>query len=91
MESNFSRWMKKVRDTQDQEIDCATCLEHVSRFVDIQLATGQAAQAMPLVAHHLHQCAVCREEYEVISELARLEAQDGLPSQEELIAQLKRP
>ena len=90
MEPKFSRWMRQVRDTQDEEISCSVCLDHISQYVDLELATGEAGQAMPLVSHHLHQCAVCREEYEVLSELARLEAHDDLPTQEELIEQLKR-
>lgn len=90
MEPKFSRWMKQVRDTQAEEIDCGVCLDHISQYVDIELATGEAAQAMPSVSHHLRQCAVCREEYELLSELARLEEQAALPTQAELIEQLKR-
>jgi len=90
MEPKFTRWVKQVRDTQDEEIDCSMCLDHISQFVDIELATGDAAQAMPQVDHHLHQCAVCREEYEALSELARLEILGDLPTEAELIAQLNR-
>jgi hypothetical protein len=90
MEQKFSRWMKQVRDTQDEEIDCSTCLDQVSYYVDLELATGEAAQSMPQVGHHLRQCVVCREEYETLRGLARLEARDELPTPDELIARLKR-
>jgi hypothetical protein len=90
MEPKFSRWMKQVRDTQDEEIDCSACLDQISRYVDLELATGEAAQSMPQVELHLRQCAVCREEFEVLSELARLEADDRLPDPAELAERLKR-
>jgi hypothetical protein len=89
MEPKFSRWMKQVRDTKDEEIDCSSCLDQISQYVDLELATGDAARSLPQVEHHLRQCAVCCEEYEVLSELARLEAQDNLPSQDEMIERLK--
>jgi predicted anti-sigma-YlaC factor YlaD len=90
MEPNFSRWIRQVRDTQDEEIDCSACLDQLAQYVDLELATGAAAQSMPQVSHHLYQCAVCREEYEVLAELARLEERDELPAPEELIERLKR-
>ncbi len=90
MEPKISRWMKQVRDTQNEEIDCSTCLDQISQYVDLELATGEAACSMPQVEHHLRLCAVCREEYEALSHLARLEAQGELPTTDELIARLKK-
>jgi hypothetical protein len=91
MEAKFSRWIKQVRDTQDEEINCSACLEQISDYVDLELATGDAARAMPQVRQHLNQCQVCREEYQVLRELARLEAVGDMPANDELSAQLKQP
>lgn len=89
MEPKFSSWMKQVGDTREEEIDCSECLDHISQFVDLELATGRAAQAMPGVQQHLHMCTVCREEYEILSDLARLESRGDLPGQDELTKKLK--
>lgn len=91
METKFSRWMRQVRDTRDEEIDCSACLDQISQYVDLELTRGEAAQVMPLVSHHLTQCAVCREEYGVLRELARLEMNGAMPTEEELLDQLQRP
>jgi hypothetical protein len=90
MEGKLSRWLKQVRDTQDEEIDCSACLDQISRYIDVELASGDAARALPQVGQHLGQCTVCREEYQLLRDLARLEANDRLPALEELIERLKR-
>ena len=90
MEPKLTRLMRRVRDTQESEIDCSACLDEISRYVELELADGEVERTMPLVHQHLHQCTVCFEEYQVLRELARLEASDDLPSPETLLAQLKR-
>lgn len=90
MKPNLSRWIKSVRDTQVEEITCSECLDQVSQYVDLELASGQAARQMPRVKQHLDQCLVCREEYQVLQELARMEAEGDLPKKEELLERLKR-
>jgi predicted anti-sigma-YlaC factor YlaD len=52
------------------------CFDLLARFVDLELAGGDPDPRLSVFRQHLEQCAVCREEYEVVSELARLEA-DG--------------
>ena len=89
-EAPFKRWIRQVRDTQENEIDCSECLEQLSNFVDLELALGEDGKRMPQVSQHLHQCTVCREEYEVLEQLARLEVDDALPEQADLIEKLKR-
>jgi hypothetical protein len=90
MEPKISHWMKHVRDTQDEEIDCSACLEQISEYVDLELATGEVTPAMSPVAQHLSQCAVCREEYQLLHDLAQLEADGELPTNEELAGRLRR-
>lgn len=90
MKSNYSRWLKRIIDTQEVEIDCTTCLNQISQYVDLELATGSAVDAMPQVSQHLGQCPVCNEEYQVLRDLAHLEVNGLLPTNEELSEKLKR-
>lgn len=89
MATKISRLIKRVNNTVENEINCSTCLEQISQYVDLELASGQAGQHMPLVAQHLDQCGVCHEEYQLLRELAVLESQGGLPSNNDLKSRLK--
>lgn len=90
MKAKLSDWIRHIRDTQDEEISCSACLEHISQYVDLELASGDASRAMPRVRQHLEQCQVCREEYQVLHELAHLEASGNLPGSDELAERLKK-
>ena len=83
-------WLKRVLETQDEEITCTECQDLVSKYVDLELETGEAAAHMPQLAHHLDQCPACWESYRILRELARLEAQGGMPDVRELKEWLKR-
>ncbi len=89
MKENFARWIKKIRNTQEVEINCSECLDQISQYVDLDLSTGQAAARMPQVKQHLDQCEVCHAEYLVLRDLARLDLEGGLPSNDDLTDRLK--
>lgn len=91
MGSNFSRLLKRIRDTQSEEIDCSACLDHISQYVDVEIDKGDAAQRLPLVKQHLDQCGVCFEEYQLLRDLARMEQSGSMPPASTLIDQLKNP
>ena len=76
----FERWLRNIYNTQEKEISCSECFDLVSGFVDLELAGGDPAVKMPLVIQHLHQCAACREEYETLRDLRRLEEDGEAPS-----------
>ena len=80
----LERWLQNIYQTRDQEISCSECFDLVSHFVDVELSGEDAATSMPQLKQHLDQCAACREEYETLRELARLENEDELPSSDEL-------
>jgi predicted anti-sigma-YlaC factor YlaD len=62
--------------TEDEELSCSECLDLLPRYVDLEIA-GQATDTrLARFPQHLEQCGVCREEYETVRELARLEAED---------------
>lgn len=80
----FEDWLKNIYRTQEEEISCSECFDQVSRFVDLEI-TGESAEIkMPRVKQHLNQCAACREEYETLLALRRLEEQGQLPSSDDL-------
>lgn len=85
----FSQLIRRVRDTQAEEIDCSACLDQVSQYVDLELAHGDPAERMPQVKQHLEQCGVCFEEYQLLRDLARMEQAGRPPVTGELKDQLR--
>jgi hypothetical protein len=83
------RLLRNVELTEEQEIDCTTCLEQVPVYVDRELAGAAVAQEMPELHLHLVQCGDCFEEYEVLRELVALELSSGLPDSSTLPQQLE--
>jgi hypothetical protein len=80
---DFDRLLRHIRETADQELSCTECFELVPRYVDVEVAGQDADAAVPGLRQHLDRCAVCREEYETLRDLARLEAQGRPPSIDE--------
>ena len=80
----FERWLKNIKDTQDEEISCSECFDLVSHFVEVELSGEDAAARMPQLKQHLSQCPACREEYETLRDLQRIENKGELPSTDDL-------
>ena len=80
----FTNWLKHIYETQEQEISCSECFDQVSRFIDLELEGKEAPTIMPELKHHLDQCRACREEYEALREIRRLEDEGNLPSLDDL-------
>jgi hypothetical protein len=75
MELDLDRLKKMARDiitARPDEIGCDECFEKLDRFVELELAGKNAAEALPLVQDHLERCMNCREEFEAL--LAALRA-----------------
>ncbi len=82
--NRFERWLQNIHDTQDKEISCSECFDIVSHFVEVELSGEDAAAKMPRVKQHLDQCPACRDEYEALRELQRLDNNNELPSVNDL-------
>jgi hypothetical protein len=80
----FERWLRNIYETQDEEISCTECFDLVSRFVELEASGQDAAAKMPQVKQHLNQCPACRDEYETLRDLRRLEDESGMPSSDDL-------
>lgn len=82
--SKFERLLRLASRTQDQELSCSECFDVLPQCVDLEVAGAAPERQLPLFRQHLEQCAVCREEYETVRELARLEAEGRSPSIDDL-------
>jgi hypothetical protein len=71
--SPLERLLRLIARTEDEEISCTECFELLPIYVDLEVA-GEAPDAVgQRFRQHLDQCGVCREEYETLRELIRLE------------------
>jgi hypothetical protein len=68
----LKRIVRDIMTTRPDEIGCDECFEELHRFVELELAGKNAAEALPLVQDHLDRCGDCREEFEAL--LAALRA-----------------
>ena len=80
----FEAWLRNIYETQDVEISCTECFDQVSHFVEIEASGRDVAGELPQVKQHLDQCRACREEYEILRDLKRLEDEEDMPSLDDL-------
>ncbi len=78
--SEFAEKMRLVFDASEDDILCSECFDLVSQYVDREIAGEPVAEQLPRVKYHLEHCGVCSEEYAVLHDLARLEAEGDAPS-----------
>lgn len=53
------------------EIDCDACFEHLDRYVEVELAGGDADAAVPGMSAHLEGCPACSEDHDSLVALLR--------------------
>ena len=82
--SRFETWLRNIFETHAEEISCTECFELVSRFVELEISGQDAAAEMPHLKQHLNQCRACRDEYETLRDLRRLEENGEMPSVDDL-------
>ncbi len=82
------RALRHIYGANETEIGCSECFDRLSGYVDREVAGNPVAAEQPDMKHHLEHCRVCDEEYEMLRELARLEARGQLPGIEELKSKL---
>ena len=73
-------FLRRVWATEDDEISCTECFDLVPQYVDLEVAGESPDKKVPRLRQHLDQCAACREEYEALRDLVRLEAEGGSTS-----------
>jgi hypothetical protein len=82
--THWRQLLRQLEQTQEHELSCSECFEQISDFVDLELAGQPVAERLPMLRQHLVQCRACREEYEVLRDLAQLEAAGELPADGDL-------
>ena len=87
--SRFENWLRNIYETHDEEISCTECFDLVSRFVELEIAGHDMIAEMPQLRQHLDQCRACRDEYEALRDLRRLEEKGELPSVDNLQDSIK--
>ena len=81
---NSKSFLQNIHDTQDEEISCSECFDLTSQFVELELTIGDHETKMPHLRQHLDQCSACREEYETLRDLVRLENEGRILSVDDL-------
>ena len=82
--SPLERLLRLAARTEDEELSCSECFDLLPQYVDLEIEGQTPDSRLPIFRQHLEQCAVCREEYETVRELARLEAEGRSPSIDDL-------
>jgi predicted anti-sigma-YlaC factor YlaD len=67
----LDHWINKIVTTEPEEISCSECFDRISEYVDDELDGKTMIASMRQVRHHINMCQVCREEYELIHDLAK--------------------
>jgi hypothetical protein len=72
--SKFQSWLLRILKTQDEEISCSLCFDLISQYVDLENEGKEPGMEWEPLRHHLDQCLACRQDYEVLRDLTRLDA-----------------
>ena len=54
----------RLLGTDEPEIGCDECFEHLDRYVELELAGADADAGVPGLRAHLAGCPACREEHD---------------------------
>jgi len=71
-EKTFTHWIERIFETQEHEIDCRQLQNYLPSFIEAELGEIPLAHTAVLAAH-LHQCPDCREVYDGLGFIMRLE------------------
>jgi len=63
--------LHRILGPAEPEIGCVECFEELDRYVEAEIAGGDADAAVPGLRAHLDGCPACREEHESLLELVR--------------------
>jgi hypothetical protein len=60
--------------SDEPELDCNECFEHLDRYVELELAGAPADALVPGLRAHLVGCPACAEEHESLRALLELDS-----------------
>ena len=76
---SFRKLIRRIYNTQDEELDCDALLERLPQYVDLEVAGEDVGRAVPEVNQHLAQCDACQDMYLTLRDAASLESQEAVP------------
>ncbi len=68
-EREIEETLGRLLGPADPEVGSETCFEELDRYVELELAGGDADAAVPGMRAHLAGCPACREEHESLRAL----------------------
>ena len=64
--THLKKLVRAIVATRHDELSCEICFHELDHYVEMTLAGKDAAEAMPLVQHHLEMCHDCGEEFRAL-------------------------
>jgi len=62
--NRFKKLLEMILSTQEEDITCDECFEHVDRYADMLRAGDEPDRVMHRVRRHLENCDCCQREFE---------------------------
>lgn len=77
-------FLVKIARTRDVEKTCEDCAQHSARLVDALLKGNVEDEELLDILHHVLMCMPCSQEFEVLQDCARMDAEDSWPTFDEM-------
>lgn len=72
----LAKLMRILSLTEERELSCPEAFQLVDYYAELELAGENVHGLMPRVAHHLHLCGECFEEYVAVRRLVSIDIED---------------
>lgn len=79
----------KVARTREDEAGCDDCARLAARLVQALLSNDLDDQELMTIWLHVQQCIPCGQEFEVLTDCARMDEEDSWPSMDEMWQKLE--
>ncbi len=85
---NLDAFMLKVARTREVEASCDDCAKHSARLIEALMQGNVQDQELLDILHHVLMCLPCSQEFQVLHDCARMDAEDSWPSMDEMWNQI---
>lgn len=87
----LKEWLDQIYEPVEGEISCRELLDRLPAYVDAIVQEPHPNGEYLAFQQHITRCPDCKERYEALLELARLEAKGRLPEIDQLLAEFAAP
>jgi hypothetical protein len=77
-------FMLKISRTRDVEVGCDDCFKQSAHLIEALTMGNVEDEELLNIVHHLLQCLPCSQEFQVLQDCARMDAEDSWPSMDEM-------